>query len=156
MSTFEFELIFDRGIKYVATLFVVVQEKYNICEYVLENNCKEKLKTFYKNFKGKWQVSYRHQSRFYCKNTEWLKNQIEFAVEDSTIEQQPSSSGLSRSGRPKKDFMDCSERQKRSRSRELQLSNSLEEIQCTHEKNLRSSGHKEEAQIINALADGSP
>lgn len=150
------ELIFNHGIKDVATLFVVVQDKYNICDYVLENNCKKKLKTFYKNFKDKWQVCYRQQSRFYCKNTEWLKNQIEFAVEDSTIEQQPSTSGLSRSGRPKKDFMDCSERQKRSRSRELLLSNSFEEIQYTHEKNLRSSGHKEEAQIINALADASP
>lgn len=103
---------------------------YDISEDIFLRLLKDKVDRFFRRFQEKWKNSYRKKSVFLEANIIWLKREI---VCDLSVNQSASKKNEQclphQRGRPKKQFEDCSDRRKRTRSRELEQSSSTQELQ---------------------------
>lgn len=100
------------------------------------------IKAFKPNYKRRWQLCHRIESRFLDKNEEWLSEEIILPIGILP--------GRSK-GRPSKEFGESSDRTKRRKTVELRRNVSVDELTYAAQMSQRATGNNDVAKVIQTV-----
>lgn len=103
---------------------------------------------FVKNLSMRWKKSKNNKSKFLKSNEVWLRSLLLFSERECN-EPQP---GPSKVGRPVKSFSECGNRAKQKKAKKLTSTCSTEELSFAVQSNLRKSGKRYAAEIIDKVS----
>ncbi|XP_076380320.1 uncharacterized protein LOC117225717 isoform X2 [Megalopta genalis] len=109
-----------------------------------EDELKEKIRTFCTALSVKWKANHRVLDKFLLKCSDWLEKPF-FQIQENT-----------KSGRPRKEFFDASERTKRRSVEHLLLKHSPQELEYAVIAAHRRSGKRTLARAIEGILTKSP
>lgn len=129
-------------------LYQFLSSKYDISE-ITESSMRETKNAicrFSSKLLEKWTKCGKSKDRFLKNNSQWIEGDLVFHV--SLHQVQPSTSGSSTPGRPRKDFDELSDKTKRRRVEDLITSRSTSELLTAVEASARLYGHRDLARVI--------